>query len=441
MSSANSPSAPIDSARWWRYALAIVGIGLILRAGWAIAIPILPISDAAVYDRLAQNLASGNGYGHRPGRPIAYWPPGAPLLFAGIYSLVGRNLAVVAAVQVVISTLIVALGLLAARRWFGDRASLWSGLILALWPGQIQYSTVMGTELPFEAALLGALLLWEQRGWRLALQGFGSGLLIGIGSLIRPTGVLLPVVLGLSRAVRERSLRSATTATLACLMGAALMIAPWTYRNYRTFGRFILISLNSGSNLWMGNHPDSDGGYEKIPERFRHLNEYERDRAMRAEAMASIRDNPIRFLKLGLHKIVGFHERETIGVVWNQRGIERRLGPASLNPLKRISTLYWYTALALGLIGCLILAARAGPVQTLFHPCIIIWLYFVAIHAVTVSFIDRYHFAVVPLVAALAGLTLQTLGDWLARTKRRAPSGGLTTPDSASLTGNGLGQA
>lgn len=276
--------APSSSDRSWRRsAILIVLLGFVLRAAWALAIPIVPVSDTLIYDRLARNVVSGAGYGLEPGRPIAYWPPGAPLLFAAVYSLGGRNLAAVAGLQVILSTLVVALGLVLARRWFGDRPGLWSGLILALWPGQIEYTTVMGTELPFEAALLGALLLWDRAGWSPVRQGLGSGLLLGAGALVRPTGLLLPLVLGVSRAIRERAGSRAVIATVASLVAISLVIAPWTYRNYRAFGRFIPISLNSGSNLWMGNHPESDGRYEKIPERFRGLDEFERDRAMRAE--------------------------------------------------------------------------------------------------------------------------------------------------------------
>jgi 4-amino-4-deoxy-L-arabinose transferase-like glycosyltransferase len=410
----NSGSAEIGASgssnrSWRRRAILIVLLGFILRAVWALAIPIVPVSDTLIYDRLARNLVSGAGYGLEPGRPIAYWPPGAPLLFAAVYSLGGRNLAAVAGIQVILSTLVVALGMVLARRWFGDRPGQWSGLILALWPGQIEYTTVMGTELPFEAALLGALLLWDRAGWSPVRQGFGSGLLLGAGALVRPTGLLLPLVLGVSRAIRERVGSRAVMATVASLVATSLVIAPWTYRNYRAFGRFIPISLNSGSNLWMGNHPESDGRYEKIPERFRGLDEFERDRAMRAEAVASIRADLPRFLGLCVRKAVGFHERETIGVVWNQESIQRRLGAAALSPLKLLSTLYWYGALALGAAGVLVLLGRDGVVRGLAHPAVLIWAYFVAIHAVYISFQDRFHFSVVPLVACLGGLALEAL--------------------------------
>ena len=53
-------------------------------------------------------------------------------------------------------------------------------------------------------------------------------------------------------------------------LGIAILIAlaivsPWTIRNYLTFHRFILVSANSGMNLFEGNNPVATGEFSENP--------------------------------------------------------------------------------------------------------------------------------------------------------------------------------
>jgi ABC-type branched-subunit amino acid transport system permease subunit len=73
-----------------------------------------------------------------------------------------------------------------------------------------------------------------------------------------------------------------------------------------------------------------------------------------------------------------------------------------------VGTLYWYAVLGTALMGLYLLMRRAGFVATASHLVVLLWAYFAAIHAVTVSQ-DRYHFVSIPLIAALAGLAIASL--------------------------------
>ncbi len=42
-------------------------------------------------------------------------------------------------------------------------------------------------------------------------------------------------------------------------IGAAAVIGPWTLRNYRAYGRLVLIASEGGITFWTGNHPLSPG--------------------------------------------------------------------------------------------------------------------------------------------------------------------------------------
>ncbi|HET7152540.1 MAG TPA: glycosyltransferase family 39 protein, partial [Candidatus Kapabacteria bacterium] len=49
--------------------------------------------------------------------------------------------------------------------------------------------------------------------------------------------------------------------TLAAVVLSVVFVSPWTIRNYVVFHRFVLISANGGSNLWIGNNPAADGEF------------------------------------------------------------------------------------------------------------------------------------------------------------------------------------
>ena len=43
------------------------------------------------------------------------------------------------------------------------------------------------------------------------------------------------------------------------LVAAFVVVAPWTIRNYRTYGRFVLVASEGGVTFWTGNHPLARG--------------------------------------------------------------------------------------------------------------------------------------------------------------------------------------
>lgn len=200
---------------------------------------------------------------------------------------------------------------------------------------------------------------------------------------------------------RRRPLR-AIGATALMTMVLLSLIAPWSIRNTRLFDQFVLISTNGGANTWMGNNPSTSGFYQPLPE-LDIANEAERDAELGRRAKAYIMDQPGAFVKRSAVKLARLHERETIGVVWNKPGLERRFSASVLMPLKAISTGYWLLMLAAGLAGAALLIVRRGLISGLGNIAVLTWGYFAFVHAVTVIQ-DRYHFASIPFIAALAAL-------------------------------------
>jgi hypothetical protein len=195
------------------------------------------------------------------------------------------------------------------------------------------------------------------------------------------------------------------------------LVAPWSYRNYQVFGEFVLMSTNFGPNLWMGNNPETDGGYMRLPTEVADLPETERARILGEIAKAYIREDPYGFVLRTFRKALILHDRETIGVAWNQQAIERALGSGGITALKILSSGYWYMILLASLGGVLILM-RDGFVHGIFNPPFALWSYITALHAVVVV-MDRYHMPSTPFIALLAGVTLAAIID--RRRKQSSP--------------------
>ena len=94
--------------------------------------------------------------------------------------------------QLAIGVLIVFLTIELGRRWFNRTVGLIAGLLVALWPVFIEYTTIIGSEMLFTAALLGVLLLFDEicsNERHLTLLAVVFGGLIGFATLLRPTAI------------------------------------------------------------------------------------------------------------------------------------------------------------------------------------------------------------------------------------------------------------
>ena len=78
---------------------------------------------------------------------------------------------------------------------------------------------------------------------------------IGLATLTRSEALLLVPILVVPLAWRARGAGVVRIAAVACL-GTALLVVPWTVRNYTVFHQVVLISTNEGS-VWAGANCDS----------------------------------------------------------------------------------------------------------------------------------------------------------------------------------------
>lgn len=387
---------------------AILAGAVFLRVVWAALVPIDPVSDSFAYQQFTAGLLEGRGYSWQDGAPTAFWPVGTSAAYAMVYWLLGQSAAAAVAFHLLLTAGILTATLYLGTRWVGRPAALTACLLLAIWPMHIEFTTVIASELIFTALLLAALCVWESRRLSWWWQALLLGTAVAAASYVRPTALLLPVVLACSTVFDSRRRWHGIKTAGACVLVAGLLIAPWSIRNAHAFGEFVPISTNAGVNLWMGNNPASRGSYTEVPAAFAGMNEAERDRRLGAAGRQYIIDHPGRFVLNTGFRLVDTFGQETIGVHWNEPGLKRAFGTGVLLPLKVAGQVFWMGVLGLGLWGSAMLVRRQGWRSAVFHSATLTILYFVAVHSLIVSQ-DRYHFPVTPLIALLAGFALCSL--------------------------------
>ncbi|HIK16515.1 MAG TPA: glycosyltransferase family 39 protein [Leptolyngbyaceae cyanobacterium M33_DOE_097] len=400
-----------------RSLLGILLLAILTRIIWAIAVPVDPVSDSNAYDVFAKNLASGFGYGWQPGKPTAYWPVGTSFIYSLFYRLLGHSYIPIVLFNIFLAIITILTTMYLANKWFGHRTAVLSGLFLAIWPGQVQFTTILASELIFTALVLVALAIWLTEAIALPMKTVLVGCVLAGACYVKPLALLIPILFWLFQYSKERKLAKSLVSLVVMLGLMAVLIAPWSYRNYQAFEQFSLISTNGGANFWMGNNPDSTGGYMPLPKAVKGMNEAAANDYLKDRAVQHIKEKPLLFVQRSIKRIFQTYGTETIGIAWNEKGLTSRFGQAVLLPLKLLSQLYWMLMLGLALLGAGLLCKRLTLWQWLTHPTILLWGYYIAVHAIIVSQ-DRYHYPSVPFIAILAGFSSTwAIARWLRRTQ------------------------
>jgi len=382
----------------WLHPLTIMGTALLIRLIWSACVPVDPVSDGVLYDAFARSMATGHGYAFADGTLTEYWPVGTSAVYALLYKLFGLRPIVVAVFQSLLGAAIVGMTWRIARQAFNENVAALAAWLTAIWPLLIEFTTILASELLFIALVLLSINIWISSRLSPVVRTVFWAACIAAATYVRPTAWPLLLIFPSLRWCFDRDfLKLLKTITLGILT-AALLFAPWAYRSELLFGRPVLVSANGGVNLWMGNNPNSSGGYMDLPDReFR--NEVDRDRYYGQEAVHYILSHPADYARLAVMRTITTYDRETIGVVWNERGLSSRYGSTTLAVLKGFSSAYWWAMLILGCAGVAQLLRRDKMERV--WPLLAGFAYFLVFPILTVA-MDRYHVPIDPMLAIFA---------------------------------------
>lgn len=326
------------SNRQWL--LAVLGLGLTLRLTYLFFYPANPSSDGAVYLSLAGKIIAGEPY--MTGGYFAYWPPGYPLFMVPWLTIFPVKLAVILSNSTLFLCTSVCL-FIAIRDVAGAVMARGIGLLLVCWPNLIAFFATPEKESLVIAIFSIVILILVK--FQTELRGIYSlliGFLIGYASLVQPSFLLFCFAIPFSMIVARCSIKAVVPSTFFVMLGMAVIIAPWTFRNYLVFNKVVLITSNGGSNFYRANNPIADGRYQpRGVLDFDSLGELTASSAAYSAAIEWIKEEPGKFLCLCLKKQLIFLGDDSTGFYNTMKRGSIEYSRDEYYFAKAISNIFW----------------------------------------------------------------------------------------------------
>lgn len=419
-------------------------LAFVLRLIPVIAAINLPIGldDMFQYDMLGRSLAAGEGYrwyaqpdldlirsyididfiapNYDPrGLETSFRAPAYPFLLAGVYTVSGLESRLLAArlVNAALGALLAPMAYALARRLFPEheRAARFAGIALAVYPMLLIYPLALATENLFFPLVLGGLLALlraaekqRARDWLLA------GVILGAATLTRSVIFAFAGLAGLWIWFGLRNFRAAALYGLAVFA----LVLPWTIRNTLLEGQFTFVENSMGYNLHMGYHPEGTGTFQYgiSVELLPYLDDGERNTLGTQMAMQYIEDDPGRVPYLMARKLGYFFglERRAISYFYTNNFF----GNIPTLPLVGL-----FLAFTLPFPIITTLAAMSLPFVRWTRERILalLLLFGYILPHVLLMAEDRFHLAILPVLAVFAGFAFTQRGELWASARRSVP--------------------
>ncbi len=241
-----------------------VAVGVAARLAFALGYWVdKPLThDEREYLLLARNVSEGRGFVHvqpdgtpAPGEHFGRAPL-YPTFLAGVVRLTGmaagEHVALLRAIRVgqaLLGGALVWLVAWLAARAAGPRAAPAAGWLAAVYPPLVWTPAFIWSETIFSVLALGCVAVLTLEPGRPG-RYVAAGVLAGLAVLTRPAMLFFLPLAALWLAWR-REWRGVALLSITC----ALVVLPWTVRNAREYGRFVLVASEGGITFWTGNHP------------------------------------------------------------------------------------------------------------------------------------------------------------------------------------------
>jgi 4-amino-4-deoxy-L-arabinose transferase-like glycosyltransferase len=451
--------------------LTVASVALLVRLAFNHRAMALGTKDSYEYFAPAYSLLNGAGFDLALRRPPIY-----PLFAATVMQLFGQNLAAIVFVQHLLGVVTVALTYWLGRLAFGRAAGLTAALLAAVSSVMLIHEHYILSESLFTLLLTAACLSLviamrrDTSGWYLA-----AGLALGLAVLARPVAQVVLLVVPLGLLAHRGSLARALRPTLLVLLGAALLVVPWTIRNKLVYGE---LSASGSGRFLSARVVKHDRGYtffepatadqygprgarareifqeeaDARPEegpiysRYRQelgLSEAESDALLREIALEGLARRPAHYLqttsRMFLDLFAGDQKEELLRWHYRERNQERLmnqwgemshlLGPptagqqAEFEAAEALGSIFRPTRWLTPLVAGLVLAVAVGLLRPARRPAIFLAAtvgIMLLASAALVGEVPRYRYPLDPLILVLAaGGYVTALAELLALARPR----------------------
>jgi len=215
--------------------------------------------DPYFFGDMGKSIADGNGF-EGFGSLITRRAPLYPIVIGGVYAVFGDHQKLIVLLHVLMFSGTCVLAYDMGRRLFNHRTGVIAGFVCALHPMLLRY--IPNLHLETQLTLLITLTAWLTiRFYERPTVAAGAlvGLASGAAALTKAVALLYPAlfVAGIILACRAARRRGEQRPTpwkpiLAIFVVMGCLILPWTARNYRSSGHFVLISSGTSDAFLRG---------------------------------------------------------------------------------------------------------------------------------------------------------------------------------------------
>jgi len=310
------------------FAIFIVAVFLRL---WAVfsqeEIKKMPERDAAGYDEMAVNLASGHGFSELTDggsmRPVLYRTPLYPVFLSFIYSIFGHSYIVVKIIQAVLGALFCIIIFYITYIIYEDTiigiiAAAFTALYKPFVSGFFYYGgpALLLSEY-FYMFILGLTILITIHFIKDGAMKIGalSGIFIGLTILTRAEFVLFPILLAVYLFyIAGLSVRVFLKKYFIIYLFITLTMISWVVRNYVVCKEFIPLTTMGGAAFLLGNDSLARGGYigeknatfviNNVLKNLENLSDNQKSKIFFKAGVKELINNPKRIPKLFVKKIL-----------------------------------------------------------------------------------------------------------------------------------------
>jgi tetratricopeptide (TPR) repeat protein len=223
----------------------------------------LKLGDAEGYHLWAQKIVGGDWLGDE----VFYQAPLYPYFLATIYWLLGQDVFIVRAVQILLGACSCVLIFLAGWQMLSRGAGKLAGILLALYAPAIFFDGLIQKS-ALDLFLL-CLALWLASGlerkptsylrWCVLGLAMGALVLTRENALVLVAGILFWLTLRFRGLGRQRLVLA-----ILFLAGVAALLLPVALRNQLVGGEFHLTTSQLGPNFFIGNNEGANGVYQPL---------------------------------------------------------------------------------------------------------------------------------------------------------------------------------
>ncbi len=405
-------------------------LAVVLRAAWVAHSEVSPVEgvDTLWYHAVAESVSLGKGVvnPNDPTSPTALFPPGYSLVLAAAYKLFGAGAGVAQGLNIGLAAVTILVTYLVGRLALGRLAAGIGVLLLAVFPSQVLFSSLVMSEhlftLLFMMVIASLLLGGRTTGrWSLALM-FTAGLIAGAATLVRGQGLILLAVVPAWWFLYHRP--KVPLVHLALFFyGVLFTVLPWTIRNWYQLDSPVVVSTNAGWNAAIGHNEAAEGGWMfpgnffldllEVPEPQREVEINERGVRL---AWDYARSHPSQEAALSANKAYRLWKTDADAVFWQELNLKPYLGSVERRFLTGLTNSFYAVVLVLAVLGLIVSKSQARSWWLLVLLLVAGWT---AFH-VLIFAEGRLHYPLSPVLSLAAGAGI-VAGANLARRALFAP--------------------